>query len=512
MAEYAYNNLKNSSTNLSPFYASYGYHPTFHVNPEASSASPQLEDYTRNLITAFANITMNIQKAQENQKHYYDLRRRTPPKYAIGDKVWLSTKNLRLQVPSKKLASRFIGPFSVIRIINENAVTLELPPTIKVHPTLHVSLLKPYRPTRDTDLVLPPSLPLVDTESYEVHSVLDSRFRGSVLEYLIQNKDRVKMYLLLVTFLILPLVVQASGGGHWCYSSQNPKCGPDHWKEFNHNCGGNSQSPINILRPTVKRDNQLGNIVFQGYDRVLPGRWRLMNDGHSVQMSLEGEPILGHINISGAGLPNKFLALQFHFHWGSPTRDGSEHTMDGKQYPMELHIVHINAKYRSIAEAKKDPQGLAVLGILFTVGKNDNPYYNTLVTAMKNVTLEGNYIDLASTFPLETLLPPREQLSKYYRYQGSLTTPDCSEAVIWTVFEHPVTISQEQLRVFTDTAHFTAQGETLLKIRDNFRPPQPLKGRLVWASQNATVNHSNTICFSVFTLHLSLTTYSLLYL
>lgn len=54
-------------------------------------------------------------------------------------------------------------------------------------------------------------------------------------------------------------------------------------------------------------------------------------------------------------------------------------------------------------------------------------------------------MDLASTFRLGTLLPHVAQLSRYYRYQGSLTTPDCSEAVIWTVFEEPVGISREQV-------------------------------------------------------------------
>ncbi|XP_053326670.1 carbonic anhydrase 15-like [Spea bombifrons] len=320
-----------------------------------------------------------------------------------------------------------------------------------------------------------------------------------------------KMHQLFVTVLTFPLVVQASGGGHWCYSSQNPSCGADHWKDISHTCGGEKQSPINIDRSKVKRDTQLGEIIFHGYNQAPSHRWRLMNDGHSVLLSLEGEVILGNINISGAGLPNTYRALQFHFHWGNPTKDGSEHTMDGKQFPMELHIVHMNAKYNSIVDAKKDPQGLAVLGFFFTVGEVDNPNYNTLVAAMKNVSLEGDYIDLTSTFPLESLLPPHDKLTRYYRYQGSLTTPDCSEVVIWTVFEQPVTISRSQLRILTDTAHFSAKGESLLKMTDNFRPPQPLNGRKVWASVDATISQSNALSASIITLCLaSLATTALL--
>ncbi|XP_075067268.1 carbonic anhydrase 15-like [Mixophyes fleayi] len=297
-----------------------------------------------------------------------------------------------------------------------------------------------------------------------------------------------KIFQLCMTLIIVPLIIQASGGGQWCYSSQNPKCGPEHWKDINHNCGGEHQSPINIEKAKVKKDSHLSNITFQGYDHAPSGRWKLMNDGHSVLLSLSG-----HISISGAGLPNTYQALQFHFHWGSPTKDGSEHTVDGKQFPLELHIVHMNAKYNSIAEAKKDPQGLAVLGVLIEVGETDNLSYSTLVSAMKNVSIEGDYIELMSTFPLDNLLPPHDKLSQYYRYQGSLTTPDCSEAVIWTVFEQPVSISRAQHRILTDTAHFTAQGEALLKMTHNFRPPQPLKGRQVLASRDATVSCSTAL-------------------
>lgn len=61
----------------------------------------------------------------------------------------------------------------------------------------------------------------------------------------------------------------------------------------------------------------------------------------------------------------------------------------------------------------------------------------------------GDFVDLASTFRLSTLLPHAGRLSGYYRYQGSLTTPDCSEVVVWTVFEEPVEIGREQVLACT---------------------------------------------------------------
>ncbi|KAM9330854.1 carbonic anhydrase 15-like [Gastrophryne carolinensis] len=310
------------------------------------------------------------------------------------------------------------------------------------------------------------------------------------------------LFLLLTAF---PIIIQVSGAGQWCYSSQNPECGPSHWKDINHGCGGAHQSPINIEKAKVKRDNHLSDITFQGYDHAPPGQWKLMNDGHSVMLQLSGD-----ISISGAGLSTTYKAVQFHFHWGTPTKNGSEHTVDGKQFPVELHIVHMNSQYSSFSEAKQYPQGLAVLGILLTVGQDDNPGYSTLVSAMKNVSLQGDFVNLASTFPLQSLLPTHEKLSKYYRYQGSLTTPDCAECVIWTVFEEPVTISKTQHRILTDSAYFSAKGETPVKMMDNFRPPQPLNGRQIQASKDATVSGSPALSVPDFPLCLFILTTTIL--
>ncbi|XP_042685017.1 carbonic anhydrase 15-like [Centrocercus urophasianus] len=291
-----------------------------------------------------------------------------------------------------------------------------------------------------------------------------------------------------VTFVTLPLVIRAAAGGQWCYDSQDPKCGPSHWKELQATCGGDKQSPVNIDRRWLQRDGSLGDIIFEGYDQAPPGKWRLLNDGHTVMLSLESEPGAEHIAISGGGLPGRYRALQLHFHWGSPSRNGSEHTVDGHQLPMELHIVHMNVKYRTLGEAKGHPSGLAVLGCFFQVSEAANSNYNTIIGGLRNISHAGQAVDLASTFRLDTLLPHVAQLSRYYRYQGSLTTPDCSEAVIWTVFEEPLGISREQLQAFVSTVHFPASGAAPLKMTNNFRPPQPLHSRKIFSSRDATAS------------------------
>uniref|UniRef100_A0A8C0HJA7 Alpha-carbonic anhydrase domain-containing protein n=1 Tax=Buteo japonicus TaxID=224669 RepID=A0A8C0HJA7_9AVES len=264
----------------------------------------------------------------------------------------------------------------------------------------------------------------------------------------------------------------------WCPCSSS--AGPSHWKELKATCGGDKQSPVNIDRRRLQRDSGLGDILFEGYDQAPPGKWRLANNGHT---GLASE----HITISGGGLPSRYRALQLHFHWGSPAGNGSEHTLDGRQLPMELHIVHINVKYRTLAEAKGHPNGLAVLGFFFQVG-----LWGLMLPAggLPMSHPAGDSVDLASTFRLSTLLPRAGQLSGYYRYQGSLTTPDCSEVVVWTVFEEPVEIGREQvpLWAFVSTLHFPAAGPTLLKMTNNFRPPQPLRSRKIFASRAATAS------------------------
>ncbi|KAL9834528.1 carbonic anhydrase 15-like isoform 2-T2 [Geothlypis trichas] len=189
-----------------------------------------------------------------------------------------------------------------------------------------------------------------------------------------------------ITFLTLPLVVRAAAGGQWCYDSQDPRCGPSHWKELKATCGGDRQSPVNIDRRRLQRDAGLGDILFEGYDQAPPGKWRLTNNGHTVMLSLAGESASEHIAVSGGGLPGRFRALQLHFHWGSPAGNGSEHTLDGRQLPMEMHIVHMNAKYQTLAEAKVHPNGLAVLGFFFQVSETTNTNYNTIVAGLRNVS------------------------------------------------------------------------------------------------------------------------------
>ncbi len=120
-----------------------------------------------------------------------DLRRSTAPTYHPSQKVWLSTRDIRLRTPCKKLSPRFIGPFSIVKQINPVTYRLQLPPHYRIHPTFHVSLLKPHYTSvavsTDPEPAEEPPLPLIleDGTAYTVKEILNSRRRGGRLEYLV---------------------------------------------------------------------------------------------------------------------------------------------------------------------------------------------------------------------------------------------------------------------------------------------------------------------------------------
>ncbi|KAI2648567.1 Transposon Tf2-8 polyprotein [Labeo rohita] len=165
-AEYAQNSLRQDSTGLTPFQCVLGYQsPLFPWTEEPSN------------------------RAICRNKRFADARRRTAPRYQPGDSVWLSTRDLRLRLPCRKLSTRYIGPFKILRQINDVTFQLQLPPRYRIHPTFHVSLLKPYFPsvteTPGAEAGAPPPEILDQPSIYTVNQILDSRRRGGRLEYLI---------------------------------------------------------------------------------------------------------------------------------------------------------------------------------------------------------------------------------------------------------------------------------------------------------------------------------------
>ncbi len=133
----------------------------------------------------------HFQRAVCRQKTAADVRRAETPTYHPGQNVWLSTWDIRLRLPCRKLSPRFVGPFTILEQVNPVTYKLQLSPQYRIHPTFHVSLLKPHHepvslPTEPGQTEEPPPPLILDEGSvYKVKEILQSRRRGGQLEYLV---------------------------------------------------------------------------------------------------------------------------------------------------------------------------------------------------------------------------------------------------------------------------------------------------------------------------------------
>lgn len=246
---------------------------------------------------------------------------------------------------------------------------------------------------------------------------------------------------------ILLAFAELATAATWAYDGEK---GPEFWHElFPQACSGKYQSPIDI-RPEETMYNPALKDFAMWYDPPRPDcKMRVSNNGHSVQVTTEGE-----LYVTNGGLPNVYKTVQFHFHWGNAKHHGSEHLIDGHAYPLELHIVNYNHDlYKTIGEAATEKQGLAVLGVMFEMSDEDNEDMEPLIAAMEQVSdpEEGREVEI-EPMSLRSLLP--EDMTRYYRYNGSLTTPGCFESVVWTVFHEPRTLSSRQMKAFRETLQF----------------------------------------------------------
>ncbi|NXC76207.1 CAH12 anhydrase, partial [Anhinga anhinga] len=253
--------------------------------------------------------------------------------------------------------------------------------------------------------------------------------------------------------------------------------GPDGEKAWSKKypfCGGVFQSPIDFHKDILQYDSNLLPLEFIGYNVPSTDQFTLTNNGHSVKMYLLPTMYIRN-------LPFEYTASQLHLHWGNRNKsEGSEHTVSGKHFAAELHIVHYNSeKYPDITAAMDKADGLAVLAILLEIGPF-NPSYEKIFRHFQNVKYKDQVVQVPG-FNIRELLPDR--LDEYYRYEGSLTTPPCYPSVLWTVFRHPVKISQEQLLALETAMYCTESDDPEpLEMVNNFRNVQEFHERLVFIS------------------------------
>ncbi|MES2324869.1 MAG: carbonic anhydrase family protein [Pseudomonadota bacterium] len=216
----------------------------------------------------------------------------------------------------------------------------------------------------------------------------------------------------LVASVAAPAAVKPYPGNHWSYEGET---GPANWgrnPEWSKCATGSRQSPID-LRDSMKVD--LEQIVFD----YKPSSFSVVDNGHTVEVTVSGGNFITVQNRS-------YELLQFHFH------RPSEERINGKGFEMVVHLVHRDAESK-----------LAVVAVLLERGKA----HNMIQTVWNNLPLEKHdVVNPAVVLDVNEVLPQKRD---YFTYMGSLTTPPCSEGVLWMVMKEPQQASPAQMALFS---------------------------------------------------------------
>ncbi|CAI8614685.1 unnamed protein product [Vicia faba] len=260
-----------------------------------------------------------------------------------------------------------------------------------------------------------------------------------------QNLFSISILLVIsITILFYSTLTSAVEEPEYGYNEESAD-GPKHWGDLKREwaaCKGDMQSPIDLSSQRVTLIPNLGRLTSY----YKPQYATVSNRGHDVAITWKGDA--GSINING----NDYFLQQSHWHWPS------EHTINGRRFDLELHMVHVSPQ----------PDGTnktAVVGILYKYGTPD-PFLSELVKYIVEVPDEDEEASIGVIDPSKIF----KDSNVYYRYMGSLTAPPCTEGIIWTIKTKIRTVSRGQVKLLENS---------VLKYyaKKNARPVQNLNQR-----------------------------------
>jgi hypothetical protein len=194
LAEFAYNNSIHASIGITPFFAEQGFHPSIEATVRAIPADRSVPDVpdakarAEKLVELWAAIEQRWKKVTATQRKYAD-RCTKPREFEVGDKVWLSSKNIQTKRPSKKLDHRFYRSFPVVELIATQAYRLELSQQAgSIHEDFHVSLLELYVSDGRMAPEPPSTIEIDSEEEYKLEEILQSEYKYGILRYRVKYK------------------------------------------------------------------------------------------------------------------------------------------------------------------------------------------------------------------------------------------------------------------------------------------------------------------------------------
>ncbi len=218
-------------------------------------------------------------------------------------------------------------------------------------------------------------------------------------------------------------------------------------------------------------DPSLGPIAFSGFGALAPKALTVSNNGQTLVAAVSAA---AKVQVAGGSYKEPYTISQINLHWGRENTYGSDHTVNGRRFPLELHFVGYKGNSLKAALASSDRRSLTELAVFFGLGPA-NPALQALIDAGKALKA-GERAPVNASINLADLIPQAASI-EYVTYLGSLASPPCTENVHWNVFRNVLTVSTEQLSALR--ALLDKKGKPL---ESTFRFAQPLNKRRIRSS------------------------------